>query len=148
MSKEFIDSPEFRTVICELITMHLKKSISNAALRSMRIEVFQDWASSFGREFGLYISGEFPKKQYERIEETHSIEVPLTWWDHFKCRWFPQRWLKRWPAQMQKITTCVQHQEIRVCPHLEYPVPQHNYMHLKFLLREKTADTNSFLPPA
>jgi len=34
-------------------------------------------------------------------EKARHVEVryPKTWWQHFKLRWFPRSWLKRWPVQ-------------------------------------------------
>ena len=29
------------------------------------------------------------------------LEVPADWWAHFKLRFFPRWWLRRWPAKMR-----------------------------------------------
>lgn len=42
---------------------------------------------------------------------------PATWWDAFKERWFPGWWLRRWPAEYQKLDI-ERLVYAAVCPHL------------------------------
>ena len=40
---------------------------------------------------------------WQRYLKRVKVEHPTTWWDAFKLRWFPKRWLARWPANMVRI---------------------------------------------
>lgn len=68
-----------------------------------------------------------------RNVQTHE-RIPLTWWDHFKLRWFPAWAERRWPCEFRTIETWVEEtveiaELYRVCPHLRA-----GHRHLQFMI--------------
>lgn len=62
---------------------------------------------------------EFPSHGLKReawAETVATAEVPRTWWDHFKQRFFKGWLLRRYPTQMWTLETTIHH--YHVCPHL------------------------------
>lgn len=58
------------------------------------------------------------------------VDVPETWWDAVKERWFPDWALDRWPAQYRTLSTVIMY----VCPHATIAWPD-SQEHLRFLLK-------------
>ncbi len=58
-------------------------------------------------------------------------EVPLTWFDHLRERFFPKWALHRWPVSYRKIYATVEYRRFRLCPHLNI-APQRE--HVNFLI--------------
>lgn len=50
------------------------------------------------------------------------IRYPATWWQHFKQRWFPKRWLKRWPVREMVHTVDVE----VIYPYFRPALPMHH----------------------
>lgn len=71
-----------------------------------------------------WLAGEEHKRQ-------NAVEVPETWWDHFKLRFFP-RWLSaRYPAKMRQIIT--DYSVTYICPHIETKSWQDKQQHIAFI---------------
>ncbi len=89
----------------ESLRIAVRHEIDDLALHAGVIDL-RSWISEATRktiyEFSMTLKG----REVERtIEET--THVPLTWWDHFKKRWFPNWMLKRWPVQTRAINTVI-----------------------------------------
>lgn len=75
------------------------------------------------------------KKQF--VEETGEINVPETWWDAVKIRFFPERLLGKFPARMThyKLTKSV----YNICPHIKVSGMS---SHAKFLFNSEDHEEN------
>ena len=69
----------------------------------------------------------------ERVEE--SARVPISWWDHVKGRFFPEWYLKSYPAKYRTIETKIVTTIIKVCPHIEFP--PNDKRHFEYLERKE-----------
>lgn len=53
---------------------------------------------------------------------SHRIEVheqwPADWWQAFKARWFPLRWLARWPVRYERVDVS-EPVYAACCPHID-----------------------------
>lgn len=56
-------------------------------------------------------------------------DVPADWWQHLKERWFPARWLRRWPVKTRAIRKSVQW--LSVCPHTDACPPTQHYQWMR-----------------
>lgn len=56
-------------------------------------------------------------------------EVPSTWWDAFKLRWFNSWFLRKWPPVTRKFPVVMR--TVHVCPHFD--LPKKDPSHFKFL---------------
>lgn len=62
--------------------------------------------------------------------------VPVTWWDHFKLRWFPE-WLRKWfPVSTREIATRIE--EYHTCPHTSGREPARK--HIDWMVGDNTIE--------
>lgn len=47
---------------------------------------------------------EFHAKVASKKYAVKTVSYPATWWDAFKKRFYPARWLKRWPVVFEEVT--------------------------------------------
>ena len=90
------------------------------------------------------------KKESREVE---FISYPLTWWDHFKSRYFEEwahfnRWhtrrlfkwvLARWPIRYKTTPTKIETTEYRLCPHCTEDWSIQKEQHLEWLVRKESA---------
>lgn len=69
-----------------------RSSVPEWILRNTRVDSYHD-LNSQAMVFELY------KHILYLEQEDGRLEVPATWWDHFKIRWFPERLLRRFPPR-------------------------------------------------
>jgi len=81
----------------------------------------------------LELTGWILRDKYEHELVTKTVELPLTWWDMFRDKYFPLWWLK-WRPSRTATKTFTFEQQIRVCPHANVAWPDKR--HLDFLTFE------------
>lgn len=64
------------------------------------VEAHEQWQRSimsdgFERRLTHYVYGRSHMASYSH---------PSDWWQVVKARWFPKRWLRRWPVQLKTVT--------------------------------------------
>lgn len=62
---------------------------------------------------------------------TGTLDIPETWWDHFKLEHFPRWMQRRFPIQYRRVVTEESRETVKVCPHLGVPVG--NGKHVRYL---------------
>lgn len=81
------------------------------------------------------------QRTYDEDWETYvpvsTIEVPLSWWDHFKDTFFPAWYLKKFPIKTKAIFTQAKKvrrvtETIHVCPHIH---TDDTRMHMEFMVK-------------
>lgn len=66
----------------------------------------------------------------DTIEEMHSAAYPADWWQHFKQRWYPASWIRRWPVAMKSLELPAK--VIRMCPHVDIPNSERHFRWLAY----------------
>lgn len=101
-----IEGEALKTNISKLI---LKKELVNLNKDNLKIvvgETVEDLCISLHARIAS-----FPK---EKIE--HHLKFPMTWWDHFKERFFPPWAKRRFPVKYDRID--IEEQKYKLCPHV------------------------------
>jgi len=98
--------------ILEKIRCNITQYVSKRFLDDLQFEKIEDEIT--GRMIYLLKCWVWGKQVCKTVEETTAI--PLTWWDAFKERWFPNFLQKRFPIKYKTINTVVRH--FHVCPHI------------------------------
>jgi hypothetical protein len=54
--------------------------------------------------------------------EVKTVRFPATWWDAFRLRFFPAKWLKRWPVTFEEVSleAWAYHPDIHISNHQTY----------------------------
>jgi hypothetical protein len=99
---------------------------------AMYIDCDLEITADLRREIGYEIAFKFfTLGQAQGVEVKDVEEVPVTWWDHFKMRFFPK--MKR---SMRKIETRLLTKRYNVCPHLHAgSMLRDNQRHIEFMTR-------------
>lgn len=66
----------------------------------LRTELQLDVVRDIAERLVLQLSAQVASKKYA----AKTVSYPATWWEFFKHRWFPLRWLKRWPVKFATVT--------------------------------------------
>lgn len=73
----------------------LEHTISHDDLKLIKIDIPHLLADRFILSFDCYC------RKITYIETIYHVE-PWDWWEHFKLRWFPKWWLKRYPIKQKQ----------------------------------------------
>lgn len=114
MANSFTDTALFVETVLNSYVLGSSQSLSRRELPGYRhnIRVFEMLGESLVVNLMTHVWG-------EPDQEVVVEEVPLTWWDHLKQRWFPAWALNRWPVQHRQVTTTVR----VLYPNLKIQVP-------------------------
>lgn len=94
----------------EELTLVAKGYLAESEFRRIFIE-----KDPFVHRYVVYLTDSLYGQQVkEEVLEHH--EIPATWWDSFKRRWFSAWLLQKYPAKVIKIPVVVRH--VHVCPHV------------------------------
>lgn len=66
----------------------------------LRTEFRADMLRDVAERLVLQLSAKVASKKYA----AKTVSYPATWWEFFKHRWFPPRWLARWPVKFATVT--------------------------------------------
>jgi hypothetical protein len=66
----------------------------------IRTEIRADMLRDVVKSLILQLSAKVASKKYA----AKTVSYPATWWEFFKHRWFPRRWLARWPVRFATVT--------------------------------------------
>lgn len=151
-----ITTSQVERVMCDKIRVGLANRVGVDFLRDMKISVspvsflgdqlVQSWTQMI--EHGWEEERE-PEVRTEVTEKAEEYEpIPLTWWDHFKSRWFRGWLLRRFPIRTYALTKTIHVQNVihehchihkhNVCPHLPHS-PEAR--HVSFLLNKSGDNT-------
>ena len=111
----------FQRTILERVEIALSHRMSKPYLYDMRVNVRDTYdmiADMMVMELRGFLLG-------EQVTEVR-CDVPASWWDHTKRRWFPAWALKRWPAH---YTTHVLSTKA-VYPDFKPAVPNERYVYV------------------
>lgn len=104
--------------------LHGRHQVAHRDLQAnqMTLEKFEDMVTS---ELIYEI-----RKAYLELATSFTIEVPRTWWDHFKESHFP-----KWAQRIFLVQYCeVETNSVRVCDHIQVPK---NKNHLEWLSMDR-----------
>jgi len=84
----------------EQIRLHVEHFRATHAIDIHNVELHADIVRDIAERLVLQLSAKIASKKYS----AKTVSYPATWWDFFKHRWFPPRWLKRWPVKFTEVT--------------------------------------------
>lgn len=58
------------------------------------------------------------------IDVVHTFEYPSDWWQAFRARWLPKKWLSWRPVRMKKVTKCTTVGDFLQYPDLSVVIPK------------------------
>jgi hypothetical protein len=82
------------------IRLHVEHFRAAHAIDLRNFELDADIVREFAERLVLQLSTKVASKKYA----AKTVSYPATWWDFFKHRWFPARWLQRWPVKFATVT--------------------------------------------
>ena len=116
-----------KEVVLTTTKFEVRQFLGDFALESIQVEAIRDVAlQGLWLQLRAFLLG---RKVSENILKT--IEIPETWWDAFKERYYPAWLLKQFPVKYRKIETIVQH--MHICPHINVPFKVNQELHFKWL---------------
>lgn len=96
--------PDFRIADAQLnvkqIRLHVERFHAAHAIDLRNVELHADIVREHAERLVLQLSAKVASKKYA----AKTVSYPATWWEFFKHRWFPLRWLKRWPVKFAEVT--------------------------------------------
>jgi len=122
-----MSSKHIASIGLEKIRFGLLQQVGHSVIKSLRIDRCNDFLT---RQIIYQITGYVLGREVKEVV-IDSIDVPVTWWDHFKQRFFPGWLLLRFPVKTRRINTLIKH--YHTCPHLNM-APETD--HLDFLKGE------------
>lgn len=112
-------------------------AIGKIDLKSTFDQMMRQWVFELQAHIAAVKHKEEVKEKTRSVKVTLSeyVEVPSSWWQHFKFSWFPQWALDIWPVDLMKMH--VQHSEdiavhvvenhiTKVCPHMSLKKGPHH----------------------
>ena len=122
-------SRHFERVFAERVAVSADTAMSKYELFSLRGH--RELEARFDLEIQdllIQLRAFFAGVPKDRIE-VHK-KWPRNWWQAFRERWFPRRWLRRWPVQYEHLDID-RTVSWSVCPHLELDAT--DSAHIEFL---------------
>ena len=107
---------ELRRYTAEKINLEASRSIGRARLAAISRANLASYEEASTGALVLQLSTYVHGMTKERI--VYQRSWPVTWWDHFKERWFPGWALARWPAKYDRVHID-EPKFLAVCPHLQ-----------------------------
>lgn len=92
------------------LKLHIERFAAEMMMPSIKVDVAR---RSDLRGWLVRTWGDFPTQHLQR----ETVEWPANWWQHFRERWFPRRWLRRWPVRY----ACRVFDSRLVYPHMQLP---------------------------
>ena len=95
--------PDFTIADAQLNVKHIQLYVERfkaAHMIDLRTEVRADMLRDITERLVLQLSAKVASKKYA----AKTVSYPATWWEFFKHRWFPPRWLARWPVKFATVT--------------------------------------------
>lgn len=103
-----------KQVVLERLQHHMTSALNGELLRNCRSDTF------LAPHFDGVITQLLLSVMGQHVEMI-KVEYPRDWWQAFKERWFPNWWLRRWPAEMTYRTLAAD----VVYPKIELPRERH-----------------------
>jgi len=75
-------------------------------------------AAYIGEQFAVAIRAYFMGSAIEDKQETKSIPFPKNPWEHFKLKYAPKWFKRRWPVKMDNFYYIYRYTQYNVCPHI------------------------------
>jgi hypothetical protein len=124
--------PEMQQVVLEKVKIAFQHRLSEEMMfvrNHMEVNSFLDnYTRSLVIQLSSYVLAGPERKRID-VEK----QWPADWWQAFKERWFPKRWLRRWPVKYERVSI---HEVLvtRMCPHVN--VKTDNRPHFAFLMEK------------
>jgi len=125
---DMLATPEYKRYAAEKLLVHARQMLARQMLDRGTVTQEYDYClKGFIRTLETYVVG-MPS---ERIV-VHR-KWPADWWQAFRERWFPKRWLERHPVKYEAVDIDRQ-LYAAVCPHVAIPGSQKHleWMSLKW----------------
>jgi len=84
----------------EHIQLYVERFRAAHAIDLRNVELHADIVREHAERLVLQLSAKVASKKYA----AKTVSYPATWWEFFKHRWFPPRWLARWPVKFATVT--------------------------------------------
>ena len=117
------ESVKARTM--EIIDLNYNSIISPLAIKDIRVI-----RNEYDRSIHICLRALFVQGEVKTSSREHWVNIPKTWWDMFKIRYFPKWAIKKWPPIYYQINTINNYNTYNVCPHL---VTDPKATHVQFL---------------
>jgi len=126
------ESIRTESLVLERIKFHMQAFIDEQMIDQSVISV-SSWMDREMESIGIRFTAKiFGREVNQEIVDVMYEDVPTDWWQHFRMRWFPGWWIRRWPVVTRQIKTAETHRRVHVCPHLEGPKEKSHFTFLKF----------------
>lgn len=121
------DMPELQRLSVEKLRFRARQYMSAEAADGMTVEITADYiAESFVANMCGFVW------QNQIHKQTDTMNVHVTWWDHFKDTFFPE-WLKR-RIRVRYNVIPINTQFIHTCPHLPIESRDDLRMHMTWMM--------------
>lgn len=135
-----MEEEKLKRICCEVKRLAIEHVVDISMFRPETPYQIETYTREASKKLVIRLAGYLAGRKNLQLTTSRTkrtINVPESWWDAFKMRWFPGWALALWPPRMRAIACKVINQETwMICPHL--PVDP-RLEHVQFLMKEDNA---------
>lgn len=110
------EKQQFTEIVLQKVKLGLTHTVCAGLAAETRIEDISDRVGWMADDMVLQLVTRVTSQKFKEETITLDVSYPATWWDHFKQRWFPSSWQRRWPVRMKR-----EQMHVTLAHHIHYP---------------------------